>query len=571
MTTFDLGSGIRCDLPNLIDTRLLIQASSGGGKSWAIRRILEQTHGKVQQLVIDPESEFHTLREKYDYVYAAPHGGDTVAHPRSAALLAERLLELGASAILDIFELKPEPRRAFVKLFCEALVEIPKRLYHPVLVIVDEGHVFAPQGQECESTAAIVDLAARGRKRGQCLILATQRISKLSKDAAAELKNRMIGGTFLDLDRKRAGDEMGIDRDGALALRELKPGQFWTFGPAFPKAHAPTLLTVGSVETTHPKPGAKLDAPVPPTPERIRALLPKLADLPAEAEQRARTEKELKQDLAEARRKITLLERGAPARVETKVETKVVEVPILSQDDLKEWRLVNARTEDRVRTLLEQLPEIGQTYQRLTEQLERAATAGPDPVTTRAIRHLQAQHKTAVRPVKPKAEQRVHAPVDGELTGPEQRILNALAWLDTVGVSPAENTAVAFLARYRPNGGAYLNPRGRLNQRGLLRYRDGCLELTDEGSALAEWPDAPGTAESLQEMVLKRLPGPEQRILAPLLEVYPKGLGNDDLAAAAGYAPTGGAYQNPRGRLRTLGLVEYADGQVRARPLLFLE
>src|SRR5689334_16314253 len=32
-----------------LDTRLLIQANSGGGKSWLIRRLLEQSHGKVQQ------------------------------------------------------------------------------------------------------------------------------------------------------------------------------------------------------------------------------------------------------------------------------------------------------------------------------------------------------------------------------------------------------------------------------------------------------------------------------------------------------------------------------------------
>jgi hypothetical protein len=51
VTTFDLGSGIRCDLSVLIDTRLLMQASSGGGKSWALRRLLEQSHGKVQQIV----------------------------------------------------------------------------------------------------------------------------------------------------------------------------------------------------------------------------------------------------------------------------------------------------------------------------------------------------------------------------------------------------------------------------------------------------------------------------------------------------------------------------------------
>jgi hypothetical protein len=39
------------DLQSLLKTRMLIQANSGGGKSWAIRRILEQSQGKIQQIV----------------------------------------------------------------------------------------------------------------------------------------------------------------------------------------------------------------------------------------------------------------------------------------------------------------------------------------------------------------------------------------------------------------------------------------------------------------------------------------------------------------------------------------
>lgn len=69
---------IGIDLSTLIDTRLFLQANSGGGKSWLLRRLLEQSHGKVRQIVIDLEGEFATLREKYDYIMAAKEG-DTAA------------------------------------------------------------------------------------------------------------------------------------------------------------------------------------------------------------------------------------------------------------------------------------------------------------------------------------------------------------------------------------------------------------------------------------------------------------------------------------------------------------
>lgn len=91
-TSVPLSDSLALDLDRLVDTRLLIQANSGGGKSWCLRRLLEQTHGRVQHLVIDPEGEFASLRERFDYVLAARTGGDTAADPRTARLLAERLL-----------------------------------------------------------------------------------------------------------------------------------------------------------------------------------------------------------------------------------------------------------------------------------------------------------------------------------------------------------------------------------------------------------------------------------------------------------------------------------------------
>jgi hypothetical protein len=47
------GEKVELDLPTLVDTRLLIQANSGGGKSWLLRLIAEragiQTISPIQQ------------------------------------------------------------------------------------------------------------------------------------------------------------------------------------------------------------------------------------------------------------------------------------------------------------------------------------------------------------------------------------------------------------------------------------------------------------------------------------------------------------------------------------------
>ena len=109
---------------------MLVQANSGGGKSWLIRRILEQSHGKVQHIVIDLEGEFSSLREQHDYVIAG-RDGDTPAETNSAALLARKLLELNVSAILDLYELHYQDRKHFVRLFLESMINAPKDLWHP--------------------------------------------------------------------------------------------------------------------------------------------------------------------------------------------------------------------------------------------------------------------------------------------------------------------------------------------------------------------------------------------------------------------------------------------------------
>src|ERR1017187_84651 len=146
-----LGSGTHIDLTKLVVSRMLLQANSGGGKSWALRRILEQSHGHVQQLVIDIDDEFYTLREKFDYILVRKDGGDCIPEVRSAGLLAHRLLELGVSAIISIYEMKHHERIAFVRSFLDALVNAPKKLWHPALIVVDEAHVFCPEKDKAES------------------------------------------------------------------------------------------------------------------------------------------------------------------------------------------------------------------------------------------------------------------------------------------------------------------------------------------------------------------------------------------------------------------------------------
>jgi DNA helicase HerA-like ATPase len=275
------GRAIPINVNRLIETRAILTARSGGGKSYALRRILEQTHGKVQQIVIDPEGEFFTLREKFDYVLAGGVDGDCPANVRCAALLARKLLELRVSAIIDIYELKAMERVEFVKLFLESLIDAPKSLWHPVLVVIDEAQLFAAESGKCQSLQAVVDLMTRGRKRGFAGLLATFRHSVIDKNAAAPAINKIIGGASLDIDIERAAKDLGFPRSRYSEVESLKPGSFFAVGPAF-DCDKVTEIKVGPVSTTHPRAGQRAMAPPPPR-ESVQKVLASLADLPAEA------------------------------------------------------------------------------------------------------------------------------------------------------------------------------------------------------------------------------------------------------------------------------------------------
>lgn len=520
------------DLPKLLDTRMLIQANSGGGKSWAIRRLLEQTAGQVQQLVIDPEGEFATLREKHDYVIAAPHDGDALAHPKTAQILARRLLETGVSAILDIYDLKAHERQSFVKLFLDALVNAPKALWRPCIVVLDEAHMFCPEAGKAESAGAVIDIATRGRKRGFALIAATQRLAKLHKDVAAELLNKLVGRTGLDVDVKRAADELGMTPKEAMEkLRPLSAGEFYAFGPAL--SLSVRQLKVGDVKTTHPKAGDRtLKAPPKPT-AAIVAVLPKLADLPKEAETEAKSMEDLKRDLANTRRELTQTKNAKPGA---------------SREDLQA-----AETRG---------------FERGQAEAQRSAAAHLKGL--RGVIHLAVESALAGAPVpaliRPAPAPR-NAPAarpapaprvtngSGAVTTPQQKLLDKLLWLEDHGLYPAPKETLAAVAGVSPTSGGYFNNLGALRSGGMIEYPSpGEVGFTEAGRSLANPSD---DRRPVHEHWLDVVTNPQRSILEALIARHPEAIEKDSLAEEVGVSPTSGGYFNNLGRLRTLGAIDY--------------
>ena len=132
--------------------------------------------------------------------------------------------------------------------------------------------------------------------------------------------------------------------------------------------------------------------------------------------------------------------------------------------------------------------------------------------------------------------------------------------MESIGVMEPEQTAVAFLAGYTFGGGGFNNPKGSLRSKGLLEYRGDRIALSDAGRSTAQTPDGALTTEELHKKVLDRLPGPERKLLTVLLDRNGEEISNQELAEQSGYTFGSGGFNNPRGRLRSLGLIEYLPG-----------
>lgn len=524
------------DLSVLLGSRLLLQANSGAGKSRALRRLIEQSAGVLQQLVIDPEGEFASLREKHDFVIVAGAGGDVSAHPRTAALLARRLRETRISAVLDISELKADHRHEFTHLFCDALIECPKSLWNPCSVIVDEAQIFAPEKGQGESIAcaSIIDLATRGRKRGLCLIAATLRISQLHKSVAGELKNRLIGGTSLDVDLKRAAFDLGLSHAEARdLLRALLPGHFYAYGPAFGHSE-PRELVTGEVFTSHPKVGAQRAAEPPKPTAAVIAMLPKLADLPKEVEQKAATEKELRKQIADAGREIAEVRRQlaqaqrAPAvpRVDPEALKKAAADNLRRgvQIGLGEARQAARDTMRKCVALMEQrMEELAVSSVNAYAQLPALPPATVKvPVAASPAQALKAA-PVAARPVP--AASVSHAS-NGELPKGHAALLALLIQFPD-GLKREQISVMASLARSTRD--RYIQ---HLQAQGLATVEPSTdlVLATDEGRAALPNAQALPMGPELQEHWLRRLPDGERSILQILIEAHPNDVPRDEIS-----------------------------------------
>lgn len=573
------------------DKHVALLGMTGAGKTSVIKTAIVEPDLEADRrvLIITPKDDWWGLRlsksGKGDGFNIPIFGGRHEDYPlqvKDAALLAETYGTMKGSAIFCTSRLSVQDRARWFAAFAEKLLSANRGW---VRVVIDEAHVFMPKqggkggGAIPSALHAGNELVSQGRSGGLRIVLASQRSAKLHNDALTQCSCLIAMLLMAPHDRDAVKDWIEDQADPQrgkeiiASLATLNPGQAWVWAPGAKFLERVQFARPSTFDSSA-APDDGSDAEHRLKPINLDALKGKLAKVEAEA--KAKDPKQIPTLQAEVARLTKALASAGetkPSAAPDKATLEAAEARGFERGKKELATAADRRIKDAQITLISGLIDlVDPLAQFLANELKSAkadktkiaaqVTFTPSPVT-----RAPAPRPTApVRVAAPRAPSAANGSSD--LAGPEQRILNSISTWHDMGHQRPTNAQVAWLAGYAPAGGAYKNPRGALKTRGLIDYpEDDRLALTDDGRAHASAIELDG---SLADFVLSRVKGPEQRILRGVIAAYPESLSNAETAAAAGYAPDGGAYKNPRGALRTKSLIEYPQAdRIRAAEWLF--
>jgi hypothetical protein len=538
-----ISDDLRLPLEAVTETFAILAKRGMGKTSTAVVLVEEFLDAGLPAVVLDPTGVWWGLRSSadgtsdgYPVIIVGGEHADLPLHETAGVLLADLVVEERVPLVLDMSLLSKSAARRFATDFLERLYA---RNRDPLHVVVDEADLFSPQRVPADMLrliGAMDDLVRRGRVRGLGVTLISQRPAVINKDVLSQAEVlvalRMTGK--LDRDAINAWVAAHADDEDARELKStlaaLPVGTAWVWSPGWlgilRKVQVRRRRTFDSSAT--PKPGQRVTQPrrfADVDLARLRARLDAVGTDDAKAPTAARSE------VTSLRRRVAKLETELAA---SQAAVHTVEVPVLNPADVEQLASLVDAIHAAVRPIIDALSK-----------------AKPPKVTPAA-------------PPRPRtAPQPAAAPVDGEhkLARAERAILTVLA---THG--RRTTTQVALLTGYSHKSGGFRNAFSSLRSAGYLVGRGEVEATTDGLAALGSWTPLP-TGQALLDWWYDQLGKAERLILATVVEVWPKELLIDEIAARTGYSATSGGFRNALSRLRSLELAA-GHGALKAADIL---
>lgn len=555
------------------------------GKSYTATFLAERLfeHG-IPFVAFDPIGVWRFLRvprsgsdgKGYPVVVAGGEDGDLPLTIAGAPEIIRAAMRNNVSLVIDLFDInlsRADWRRIVTSCIRVLLHENrPFGLRH---VFLEEAAEFIPQRPTDPVVYAEVEKLARmgGNSRlGYTLI--NQRSQEVAKAVLELCENvflhRQRGKNALEnLDKWLAVAEVKDQRRIIASLPDLPQGQCWAWiGGDKPKP--PALITVPMKNSLHPdrrvrhEDHAIKNASAVNVGAFVQQMLATLEAVVKEAE--ANDPVMLRRQIVELRKQVS----GAAS-------------PFDKAYVAEEYN--RGSREGYIAAYSEMSENVKEAFQKAFAAV-RAAEAASDmmsSVVEIANRCMQGKFPASPPPLPPgyvpiaitvSDSGKMPAPL-AKMPGPQQRILDAWAWWNSIGENCPTRVQIAVVGSFRSAAGSnFRNPLYKLHADGHLRYPSSdTVTLTQSGLELANHPAIPASSGELHHKIFDVLKAPEQRIMAPLLNSYPHALPREQLAKSGKFASAGSSnFRNPLYKLHSLGLIEYHEqSSVSARSILFID
>lgn len=561
---------------------------TGGGKTYSALLLAEQMlAAKAQIVALDPVGKWWSLRLAADGVspgisvpvFGGLHG-DVPLEPSAGKLVADVVCDRGISVVIDVSQFESDADKArFAEAFVSRFFYRKKSAPSAVHLFLEEAQEFIPQNpqrEEARMLHAFTRIWKLGRNFGIGGSLLSQRPQEINKKVLNQTELLFCFQTTGPQERKAIDGwiaEKGIDEDISGELPKL--------GRGYAHAWSPAWLSISKVvafgkrwtydASSTPKVGERADAR-----ELAPIDLEKLRSDMAATIERAKGDdpKELRKRIAsleaELRKKTpaaATLDHGAIDRAikqalgarDREFATRTRKIAV----GLAEIAQILTRGADIVGSARAKLPALGELVSGGPPAIAMSpngnghatpvAVAIPRPTPVRA---LPARRSAQAEPCN--------------ISRTQQRMLDAVAFFESVGQEAPSRAAVAGFCAISHTTGSFANNLSALRTAGLIEDRSGgAVSLTDAGRDVAN-ADIPPSLTKLHEAWARRLSGTQAAMLSVLIGAHPDAITRDSLAEALNIKSDTGSFANNLSKLRTLGLLEdRSRTEVAATTLLF--
>ncbi len=588
---------------DVLKQHLVALGKTGSGKSSALRYIVEHLLDQKKRVcVLDPKGDWWGIKVAADGKgpgfpvvlfgdFKNASATDVPINERSGKQIAELVSDGNRPCVIGLGGWHQSSMTNFWIDFASTLfAKNAGELY----LVGDEFHNFAPKGKVLSPQAGMSlhwsnRLLSEGRGLGIVCLLASQRPQKVHNDTLTSCETLVGLRVVHAADRSAYKDwidgngDPEVGKQVLTSLAGLEKGEAWVWSPDV--KFGPERLKFPMFKT--------FDSFAPPQLQKrvsnkgwadvdLGAVKEKLAAVIKEHE--ANDPKTLKAEVIRLRADLAKAGKGTPA---AEVKTKTVEKAVVTDAQIARLEKLYERAESRIQPAV---TKIADTINPLLALLhDERAEIGNLLAAARAVMSIpKAAPVIPQRPVSiprtpvnipPKREKLHEAAEDSNgdlrISKTQQRILDALAWYESLGTAEPSLTQIGAVALIDPTGGHFSNTVGPLSSAGLIERGNGSMRLTDDGRALAKVPESATSIDEYHDVLrarvrkMKSAGGKTIEMLDVIIGAGGEALTAEAIGQAVGIDHTGGHFSNMIGPLGTAGLIERRAGTVTPTDVLF--